>query len=87
MISIGKNTLSVLILHFLAFKLVGLIVVAYYELPAFCLASFPSLYGERGLWWVAYIIVGVGVPVILSVLYHKILVYVLPNGINRINKV
>lgn len=87
MICIGKNTLSVLILHFLAFKLVGIVVVAYYEVPAFCLASFPSLYGERGLWWVAYTIVGVGVPVIISVLYHKIVGKMIPSCVQRLKRI
>ena len=68
---IGKNTLSVVILHFLAFKLVAYTVAEIYELPSFCIAAFLNLYGERGLWWTAYTFVGIAVPVGLSTVYKK----------------
>ena len=70
LIFIGQRTLSIVILHFLSFKLVAAFVVWFYGLPGFCLASFPCLYGSRGLWWVAYTIVGTGLPVLLDYLYH-----------------
>lgn len=68
--AIGKRTLSVVILHFLAFKIVAAFVTYYYGLPMFCIAAFPNLYGEKGLWWLIYTIIGVGVPVTANVLYH-----------------
>lgn len=69
-LGIGKRTLSIVILHFLAFKLVAIIVAKFYGLPDFCIASFPNLYGEKGVWWLAYTIVGVGIPVALSICYR-----------------
>lgn len=54
---IGKRTLSIVEMHFLAFKLVALVVTYVYGLPRFCIAAFPNLYGDRGLWWIAYTIV------------------------------
>lgn len=70
LMEIGRRTLSVVIFHFLAFKLVAAIVVRYYGVPAFCIAAFPNLYGNRG-WWLGYTIVGVSVPVLADYLYHR----------------
>lgn len=72
LLKIGERTLSVVIFHFLAFKLVAAVIAWYYGIPAFCIAAFPHLFGNRGLWWLAYTIVGVCVPVILNYFYHKV---------------
>ena len=55
---IGKNTLTVLTWHFLAFKLVSLLVIGVYGLPIERLAEFPVIteYSQQG-WWLAYFIV------------------------------
>lgn len=55
---IGKNTLTVLTWHFLAFKLVSLLVIGIYGLPIERLAEFPVIteYSQQG-WWIAYFIV------------------------------
>ena len=70
---IGKRTLSILLLHFLCMKVVAAIIVAVYKLPSFCIAVFPYIYGDRGLWWLAYTAVGVAIPVAANILYHTIL--------------
>ncbi len=72
-VEIGKRTLSVVIFHFLSLKIVAGIIVLIYNLPSFCIAAFPNLYGYEGLWWIAYTIVGVGVPVLLNIIYHKLI--------------
>lgn len=69
---IGKRTLSIVEMHFLAFKLVALVVTYVYGLPRFCIAAFPNLYGDRGLWWIAYTIVGVAIPILVRLIYEKI---------------
>jgi fucose 4-O-acetylase-like acetyltransferase len=71
LIGIGRRTLIVVMLHFLAFKLVALLVAMYYSLPSFCISVFPNLYGERGLWWLAYTVVGVGIPVFLQIVITR----------------
>lgn len=71
-VAIGKRTTAVVALHFLAMKIVTLIVVWNYHLPIFCVAAFPNLYGFKGLWWIAYTVIGVGIPVILNVLCEGI---------------
>ena len=59
-------------LHYLCFKLVALAVRRYYGLPALSLAAHPHLYGERGLWWLAYTAVGIAVPLLIYGVYLKI---------------
>lgn len=70
MVVIGQHTMSVVVLHFLAFKAVEIIVVRLYRLPSFCLAVFPNLYGDTGLWWLAYTAAGVLIPVGLNLVYE-----------------
>ena len=55
---IGKNTLTILTWHFLAFKLVSLLIIGVYGLPIERLAEFPVIteYSQQG-WWIAYFIV------------------------------
>lgn len=71
LLQIGKQTLIIVILHFLSFKLVAALVVKIYNLPNYCMAAFPCLYGNRDLWWLAYTIVGVIVPLMLNFLYRS----------------
>ena len=78
MICIGKRTISVLILHFLSLKIVEVVVIIYYDMPFFCLAAFPNLYGNKALWWLLYTIVGVGIPILTDILYHYFCAAVLP---------
>lgn len=68
---IGRNTISVVILHFLSFKIVSFIIVSLYDLPSFCIAACPVLICSTGVWWLAYIFVGVMVPVLLGVIYNR----------------
>ena len=55
---IGKNTLTILTWHFLAFKLVSLLIIGVYGLPIERLAEFPVIteYSQQG-WWIVYFIV------------------------------
>lgn len=59
---IGKNTLTILTWHFLAFKLVSLLIIGIYDLPIERLAEIPVIteYSQQG-WWIAYFIVAMGV--------------------------
>ena len=81
-IVIGKNTLAVVILHFLCFKIINLIGIFITKSPIFLLACFPT-YMKNGVWWLAYCFTGVSIPVLLSIGYknikQKIIVKSLPN--------
>lgn len=70
MICIGQNTLAVVILHFLCFKIVSYVGVLLKDQPLCLVAAFPILYDE-GCWWIAYLGVGLIVPVLLSLAYKK----------------
>lgn len=55
---IGKHTLTILTWHFLAFKIVSLLIIQIYDLPIERLAEFPVIleYSSQG-WWIAYFLV------------------------------
>ena len=71
MICIGQHTLPVVLLHGLFMKLVAGFITVWYQLPPFCVAAYPNLYGERGAWWLLYTVVGVAGPVALALAYQK----------------
>lgn len=68
---IGDHTMEVLTWHFLSMKLVSLMLIAIYNLPIERLSEFPVIeeYARQG-WWIAYLIVGVAIPVIWTYYYH-----------------
>ncbi len=63
--------MCILIFHVLAFKIVNAVVILFYGLPAFCLAARPHLYGDVGLWWLVFTIVGTVCPLLLEHLYEQ----------------
>lgn len=67
---VGRKTLNIMILHFLSMKLVAYLICFIYKIPYFCVAAFPNLYGDKGLWWILYTIVGLYIPIMLSTLYN-----------------
>ena len=69
---LGQNTLAVVILHFLCFKLVSLVGVLIQGQPIYLIAAFPILY-EGIIWCIAYLLCGLGVPVALSIGWKKYL--------------
>jgi hypothetical protein len=68
---IGDHTMEVLTWHFLSMKLVSLIIITIYHLPIKRLSEFPVIeeYARQG-WWIAYLIVGVAIPVVWTYYYH-----------------
>ena len=71
MVIIGQNTMPVVILHFLCFKIVSYLGVLVKKDPLCLVAAFPVLYEGSG-WWMAYLIVGLGVPVALGLLWKQV---------------
>ena len=67
---IGRHTLSVVLFHFLCFKIVSVIQCVIYHQPMYRVASFPVFYSKNG-WWLAYTIAGIGIPVVLGSVYKK----------------
>lgn len=68
---IGRNTMPIVILHFLCFKIVNLLGIIITNSPRFLLACFPT-YMKNGCWWLIYTVVGVFVPVLLNFVYKFI---------------
>ncbi len=66
---IGKNTLPIMILHFLSFKVINLLSVKLFDYPSYMIASFPVLMTD-GLWWILYTIVGIFIPICCNQLYN-----------------
>ena len=70
LVFIGQNTLGILILHLLSFKIVTLLGILLYDYPIYTLASFPILF-DNGIWWIIYTTIGVIIPLSLSIGYRK----------------
>ncbi len=62
---IGRRSIYILFLHFLAFRPVVALQLFVYHEPAYLLASFPILV-KGGVWWVLYTIAGVGLPLLVE---------------------
>ena len=71
MVFMGDHTMEVLTWHFLSMKLVSLMIIAIYALPIKRLPEFPVIgeYTYQG-WWIAYLIVGIGIPLVWTYYYH-----------------
>ena len=74
---IGKNTLIVLVLHLLVFKLVNLLKIEIYGLPIERLADFKIIQEHNYVFWIIYAIFGISVPLIVNeaAKYLKSLIY------------
>lgn len=62
-VCLGRSTLSILMLHFLCFKIVSYMGVIYENKPRYLVAAFPVLYNDKW-WWCAYAFIGLVVPVL-----------------------
>lgn len=71
--NIGNRTIEILTWHFLCFKIVSLLIIAYHGLPIEHLAEFPVMkpYHAQGR-WICYFTIGVAVPVIGTVYINKL---------------
>lgn len=68
---IGKNSIFIVIFHFLSFKLVNLLIVLVKDYPKQVIAAFPVV-TNLGWWWVLYAIVGTAIPVGIGLLWAVI---------------
>lgn len=69
---IGKSSMEIMALHFLAFKVVSFVAVKYYGFPVDRMADYPVLLGVDGAWWILYAIVGVSLPTIYKFFIDKV---------------
>lgn len=68
---IGDYSFSIMLLHFLSFKVVNYVYCGLYHLPFQQIASFPTIKYEDYSWFVMYLIAGVFIPILLSKIYHS----------------
>ncbi|MDF2943022.1 MAG: hypothetical protein K0S01_1880 [Herbinix sp.] len=72
LIYIGRNSIQILLLHFLAFKVINLIQICVYSLPKYYLAGFPVIY-SRLTWVPWYVIVGIGIPLFFGKVFSDLI--------------
>lgn len=70
---IGQHTLSIVLLHFCSFKIVSFLYIIHNNEERILLASYPVIDGSCSYLWIIYGLVGVAVPLIINILYIKIL--------------
>lgn len=68
---LGRHSLIILCAHFAAFRIVAAIQCVYFNLPMSNVSSFPVVKVE-GLWWLAYLAVGIGIPLLFNHLFMAI---------------
>lgn len=60
---ISRHSVPIIMLHFLAFKIVNYIIVCKEQMPSYMIAAFPVL-KTTGLWWALYTLFGLIVPLL-----------------------
>jgi fucose 4-O-acetylase-like acetyltransferase len=69
---IGKNSFTIMALHFISFKVVSLIQIPIYGYPQYMLAKFPVIAGGD-VWWIIYSFVGVFIPILFKYITDKLI--------------
>lgn len=72
---IGKNTFTILALHFLAFRIINVFIVYIYSYPVQYIYSFPIIQESSSLWWL-YTIFGIAFPLLAKKIISAINDYV-----------
>ena len=72
---IGESTIWILFLHFGAFKLINALQIYIYHLPLYRIASYPTLFTDKG-WWITYTIAGVFLPLLIKQLVQIVKKYI-----------
>lgn len=57
MIYVGNASLTIMALHFLAFKVVGLLQILIYGYSIDYLSAFPAISDRINIWWIPYVFV------------------------------
>ena len=68
---IGNNTMIILSLHFISFKLVSLIKIGLYGWPIERLAEFPVIEQNNVFWWFLYCMIGLATPLLIQYGYDN----------------
>lgn len=68
---IGQHTIAILSMHMICFKFVNWIIIYTTDLNDIYMAAYPIITND-GLWWVAYSVVGLTIPLFIQYLYNTI---------------
>lgn len=68
----GENTMAILALHFLAFKLIHLIYIFSYNLPIQKLSDFPTIPESSQFWRWGYVLAGFFLPLLGTMIIKKV---------------
>jgi fucose 4-O-acetylase-like acetyltransferase len=68
---IGQETMIILSLHFLSFKLVTIILIGLYKIPISHLAEYPVLNINNMNYWYIYSLCGIIIPLAIKNVYNK----------------
>ncbi len=67
---IGRHSISIMLFHFISFKLITLLQIGCYNEPIYRLASFPVLFSNFK-WIILYTCIGVMLPLLLGLSFDK----------------
>lgn len=71
-ITLGRNSMSIMLFHFVSFKVVSLIIIFLLDKDFMYLASRPVIY-DVSMWWsIPYVIVGIGIPLFCDYAIERI---------------
>jgi fucose 4-O-acetylase-like acetyltransferase len=68
---IGHNSLHVLALHMISFRLIAYLQIRLLNYPIEWLGKYPVIDSSNG-WWIAYAVVGVGLPCLVRYCFYKV---------------
>jgi len=68
---IGQHTIAILSMHMICFKFVNWIIIYTTDLNDIYMAAYPIITND-GLWWIAYSVVGLTIPLFIQHLYNTI---------------
>lgn len=69
---IGNHTMPILALNLLALKIGNLLKIWIYDMPIKALSSYTIIYENNSLFWLIYTAIGVVIPLIIYISYHRI---------------
>lgn len=68
---VGRHTMSIMILHLIAFKLVSYVLVLFENVPIYNVASYPIIFDVSESVKIIYTVVGVILPIVVSEFYFR----------------
>lgn len=71
---IGNHTMPILALNLLALKIGNLLKIWLYDMPIKALSSYTVIYENNSSFWLIYTAIGVVIPLIIYISYHRFLI-------------